>query len=383
MSSKQAMTGIPSYTRHKASGQAVVRLNGIDFYLGPWNTPQSRTEYNRVISEWLARGRQLPERPADMLVKELIRGYHIHLEATLPKIEVRHIQALRTVKELYGESPVQSFGATAFKAIRLKMIEAGLCITTIRDRMGVIRRMVAWGVENEMLPADALQRIQAVAGVRSGQEGVKASRQVKPAPEEHVRAVLAQVNPTVRAMMELQLCTGARPGEIWGMTTGQIDRGVDPWLYRPTRHTGSGWGKDRVLPLGPKAQEVLRPWLKADPDAPLFSPREASERFHKECQRPTRTARQRAKKRKKNPKRIPGETYDRTSYRNAVRRGCLRADVPVFTPYQIRHTYGTRVRQEYGLEAAQVVLGQTGADATQGYAERNLTLAVEVAKKIG
>src|SRR5262249_6910645 len=81
---------IPSYPRHRASGQAVVTLNGVDHYLGPWNTPQSRAEYDRVTSEWLARGRRLADRPDDMLVKELIRGYYSHLVATLPKIEVRH-----------------------------------------------------------------------------------------------------------------------------------------------------------------------------------------------------------------------------------------------------------------------------------------------------
>ena len=32
MSSKQAMTGIPSYRRHRASGQVVVTLNGVDHY---------------------------------------------------------------------------------------------------------------------------------------------------------------------------------------------------------------------------------------------------------------------------------------------------------------------------------------------------------------
>jgi integrase len=263
------------------------------------------------------------------------------------------------------------------------MIEAGLCITTIRDRMGVIRRVVAWGVENEMLPADALQRIQAVAGMRAGRDVVKAPRKVQPVAEDHIQAALAHINPTVRAMVELQLCTGMRPGEVWGMTTGQIDRTADPWVYRPAHHKGSSWGKDRAIPLGPRAQEVLKPWLKADPDAPLFSPREAAQRFREACQRPTRTAKQRAKKRKMNPRRIPGDTYDRTSYRNAVRRACLRAGVPVFTPYQIRHSDATRVRRDFGLEAAQVLLGHSKADVTRIYAERNEALAVEVAQKIG
>ena len=62
MSRQQARTGIPSYCHHRASGQAVVRLSGKDFYLGPWNTPQSRAEYDWVVNEWLARGRRLPER---------------------------------------------------------------------------------------------------------------------------------------------------------------------------------------------------------------------------------------------------------------------------------------------------------------------------------
>jgi hypothetical protein len=32
------------------------------------------------------------------------------------------------------------------------------------------------------------------------------------------------------------------------------------------------WGKERVVLIGPKGQEVLRPFLKPDPDADLFRP---------------------------------------------------------------------------------------------------------------
>ena len=49
----------PSYRRHKASGQAVVTLGGQDVYLGPHGTAASKREYDRVVGEWLARGRQL------------------------------------------------------------------------------------------------------------------------------------------------------------------------------------------------------------------------------------------------------------------------------------------------------------------------------------
>ena len=52
-------------------------------------------------------------------------------------------------------------------------------------------------------------------------------------------------------------------------------------------------------------------------------------------------------------------------------------------PHQLRHTYATRVRKEFGLEAAQILLGHAKADVTQVYAQRDADRAVQVAKRIG
>jgi site-specific recombinase XerC len=52
-------------------------------------------------------------------------------------------------------------------------------------------------------------------------------------------------------------------------------------------------------------------------------------------------------------------------------------------PNQLRHTHGTRVRREYGLEAAQVVLGHAWAAVTQVCAEADMAQAVQVAAEIG
>ncbi len=43
----------------------------------------------------------------------------------------------------------------------------------------------------------------------------------------------------------------------------------------------------------------------------------------------------------------------------------------------------TVVRKDFGLEAAQVVLGHSRADVTQIYAERDLEMAERVIKQIG
>jgi hypothetical protein len=49
---------VPGYRKHKPSGQAVVSHSGQDFYLGPHATKVSKAEYDRVVAEWLARGRR-------------------------------------------------------------------------------------------------------------------------------------------------------------------------------------------------------------------------------------------------------------------------------------------------------------------------------------
>ncbi len=46
----------PTYRKHRATGQAVVTLDGRDFYLGPHGTKASRAEYDRLIGGALGRG---------------------------------------------------------------------------------------------------------------------------------------------------------------------------------------------------------------------------------------------------------------------------------------------------------------------------------------
>ncbi len=66
---------VPGYCLHKATGQAVVRLNGHDHYLGTFETDESRQKYDRLIAEWLANGRDLPERASRLLVCQLIERF--------------------------------------------------------------------------------------------------------------------------------------------------------------------------------------------------------------------------------------------------------------------------------------------------------------------
>ena len=57
---KLTNTVVPSYRLHKQSGHAVVTLKGKHHTLGRYDSPESRNKYDRLISEWVANGRQMP-----------------------------------------------------------------------------------------------------------------------------------------------------------------------------------------------------------------------------------------------------------------------------------------------------------------------------------
>ena len=133
--------------------------------------------------------------------------------------------------------------------------------------------------------------------------------------------------------------------------------------------------------FGARGQRVIRPFLENRPiHMPLFSPLEAertrrakanSHRRH--GQEPTKTL----------TERTVGDAYTTQSYRKAIHRACEKARIERWSPNQLRHTAATRIRAEFGLEAAQVILGHSKADVTQVYAERDMVLAEKVINEVG
>jgi hypothetical protein len=57
--------------------------------------------------------------------------------------------------------------------------------------------------------------------------------------------------------------------------------------------------------------------------------------------------------------------------------------VPNWTPNQLRHNAGTKIRRKHGLEAARLILGHRSAATTEIYAEKDLAEAVRIMKEMG
>jgi integrase len=289
------------------------------------------------------------------------------------------------LNEMFGTVPVRQFGPKSLRALQDRLIRDGLARGTINSRIGRIKRMFKWATADELIGPEIPSALATVPGLRRGYSGAKETEPVGPVPDEHVDAVRPHVSKQVWAMIELQRWTGARPGEIVAMRTRDLEMTGPVWTYRPERHKTWARGKSRVIYLGPRAQEIVKPWLRARRDEPLFQPREVDADRKAEMRQARRSRVQPSQADRSRPDAVhkPGEFYTVASYGKAVRRACEAAGVPVWSPNRLRHATGTRVRKLFGVEGAQVILGHARADVTQVYAERNETLAMEIAQRVG
>jgi integrase len=419
-----------------------------DVLLGEYGTAASRAEYARVMAEWEVNGQRFQTsggESAALSLNELMLAFVRYAEqhyrradgtATNELAECK--AALRPLKELYGTLPVAEFGPLKLKAVRQKMadlqryfvrfkldgtdeatnverhvwehsfrrtaaagcqvrwqrkwhdaevleVTEALSRGVINNRIRRIVRMFKWAVGEELAPESVWRALTTVRGLEKGRTTVRETEDVKPVPEAHVLAVLPHATPPVAAMLELQLLTGARPGEMRVMRACDIDTSGEVWLYRPPHHKMRHTGKERIIAIGPRGQEIIKPFLKLDTQTYLFSPRDGVAHFRarQRAARKSKVQPSQQDRKKHKPRKQPGPCYTMSTYATAVAKACVKADVPHFHPHQIRHTHATLVRRQFGLEAAQVALGHAQANVTEVYAERDLALAKKVAKQIG
>ena len=233
---KTSSLRVPSYRRHKPTGQAVVTINGRDLYLGKWNSAASRAEYDRLIAEFLANGRQLGS-DADRTLVEVLNAYRKFAENYYRKnglvtSEYAGIkEALKLVRELYGRKTANEFGPLALKAVRQRMIEKGWSRGTINQSIGRIRRCFRWAVENELVRPDMYHGLMAVSGLRKGRSEAREPDPVQPVDDATVQATLPHLTPTVADMIRFQRITGCRPQDVCNLRPCDIDMSADVWLY--------------------------------------------------------------------------------------------------------------------------------------------------------
>ncbi|MES2342344.1 MAG: tyrosine-type recombinase/integrase [Pseudomonadota bacterium] len=378
--------------------------------LGPTGSPEARAAYARVLAELegggatkaqqsaTKRNNSLTLTVADLAARWLdhaLRHYRNDRQEY-----VNHLAALRPLLRLYAGLPGAEFGPRCLRVVLLAMASgswltpeerarsrrpSGWCRRVCNRNLVRLRTMFRWLEAEELVAGGTSARLATVRGLARGEATDRAA--VQPAPEADVARALPEMGLAVRALVELQLLTAARPSELLGLRPcdlireGRLDLGgglaLDAggvWFHLPGEHKTAHHGRRRVLLFGPRAQAVLAPFLHGRPaDRPLFSPRETAAACLLTAGRPVRFARGRK----------PGDAYRPDSYLRAVQAACRRAGVPPFTPYQLRHNAGTRLVEQWGWDVARIVLGHATVQTTAIYALDDLRKAAEAIRKCG
>ena len=352
---------IPSYRHHKHSGQAVVVIDGKWNYLGPYDSEESRKEYDRLIAEYQRRQHSAQThakyaKTCDELCTDFLAHAQEHYQKNGRRTDEYHAfkSVIRYVSLLFGYTPACEFGPKCLKACREAMVEGRfsrkpLSRKYVNKSCNRIRHIFKWGVEEEIVPSEVLVGLRAVTGLQRGRTKAVERERVRPVEASVIDATIKQLRPMVADMVRIQLLTGMRPGELCQMQSSDIDRTMSDWRYTPSDHKMIHKDCVRLVAIGPKAQEILDKYLSEEP-----------------CFVGKR-----------------GSRMTTAAFRDAIHRACDKAKVARWNPNQLRHNAATKITSEYDLETARAVLSHSDTKTTEIYAERDYEIAKEVALAVG
>ena len=357
---------IPRYCLHKRSGQAVVFVNRTQRYLGPYNSPESREAYGELVSK-LAKGVPIENAEpasstAGISVSDLLLKY---VTEKLPRYAnaEQHCQrsAIRILRQLFGETAAAEFGPLKLGIVRDAMVAGDpLAVDAdgnpkprkswsrgfVNDQIRRLRSVFRWGVAKQLVTESVLTSLKTLAGLNPGDSEAHDYEPRHAVPQEDLQAVRAILTDLHRDIFDLLLLTGARAGEVIGLRIGDVNRTGDVWRADLKQHKTAHKGKKRTLYFNIVARSILLRHMKTDPDERFFPIR-------------------------------------RDNYGAAIKRACIKANVPPFTPHWLRHTVATLLADEMGTEAAQRLLGHAAAAMTEHYSKAAERLAMKAAERLG
>jgi integrase len=349
----------PKYSLHKGTGQAKVTMNGRVTYLGKHGSPESFEAYDRFVAALPKPGSKPGLQgeagaPEPWFVGEIVNRYMEYARTRyvldgIPTSEVSTIKyALQPLITKFQDLPANHFKAPQLEELQEYMITLDRSRYYINKSCNIVRRCFRWAVRKGFYSAITLAELQTIEPLKKRRTKARENPPIEPASDAHLEAVVPEVSELVADVLRVLRLTGARPGEILGMTGAEIDRSDSTlWQYTPGKHKTSHLGKPRQIPIGVRAQQIILPRLVQTGQQGKIFP------------------------------------ITRAALRRSVVRACNRLKIPPFSPNRIRHTYATAVRAAEGLEAAQVLLGHSRINMTEHYAEKNFALAREVARRIG
>lgn len=253
---------------------------------------------------------------------------------------------VRMFRDLFGQAAVAELTHADMLQLRDALVRSGVSRTTVNLRLWRVKYMLAWALDEAIIPAAVKAELTQVRGVKRGRTSAPERQPVRPVDDDVVERTCRQLAQNTADMVRVHRLTGMRPGEVCAMSWEDIDTGRTPWVYRPREHKNDWRMKDRAVLIGPKARAILKKYRRFPRP---FSPFAAIE------------VEMRRKESGKSYSSVPNEPRERwttAQYLAAVKRAALRAGFEKgWAVNRLRHTFATSVRRSHGLVAAGALLG--------------------------
>lgn len=421
----------PRYRRH-VSGQARVTIPGVgDVYLGTFGTEESWNRYHRAIAETKCKGSVgTGSTHATITLTEVCAGYLNYLLArtySSPSAKQTSMHnaksAILTIRNHISQCNASDLKPLLVEGFLERLVEVPYreshthngsrkrTRSNINRILWYLKDMYRWAAKNDLIDGSVYYSLLSVKPIRPGQTGARETPPIEAVEDWIVEATLPYMAVTPAAMIRLQRLTGMRSGEICIMRAIDLDTSKQVWEYRPTHHKTAYLNHKKVVKIGPKAQEIVKPYLSTDLNAFLFRPGVAMS-FRQESKRanarmnPRELDSKRRSFRKMHPNRPQMKFrthYTSHALRQAVVNGADRADaaahlqqpsikpsirlIPRWHPHQLRHSFATEVSHATGdsLKVAGAALGHADERSTRRYVkhDNSLSAVVDVLKQIG
>lgn len=347
-----------------------------------------------------------PLDPSAYTVNKLAAAYKQHARKLYTKNgeTTSHIDtvdiALDAMISMYDGRGVDDVGAPEVKRLVDGMVvgadrhgvNRARSIYTVNGRLRIIKQAFKWARLYGLVSKETAFDVSLVPPLRAGRSEAKPARKVLPVPEDVLAATIGEATPTIRDMIRTLLITGMRPGELCAMRACDIERDGDVWIYRPVSHKTEHHGKERVILVGPQSQAILKPYIarRTKLSEFVFLPAEAHRERLEMRGMPKVMAYQLSRSTFK-----PGRCFKHDTFHGQVARTCDRAfdadgaKVKArdyshrWHPHRLRHNAATRVREQFGIEAAKDLLGHSSLSTAMIYAEKSMDKMKEIARRAG
>lgn len=346
----------PSYRLHQATGQARVVVDGKTHYLGTYGSPESHARYEKILAKWRL---QQPLDSVTVTINQMVERYQAYAneyyrrpDGTSTGTAENIANAFSFVTRRYGRTRANEFGPKKLKTVRDDMIAAGRVRANINRLVGFIRGGFRWAVSEQLIDPSVIVALETVKDLRAGRSQATEGEAVEAVDVATVNQTLPHLPEPVRSMVKVQLLTGMRPAEVREMRIEEIDARGDVWLYTPSHRKTLHRGKNQPIPIGPRAQAVLEPFMVARETGFMFQS-------------------------------MPGSCYGKQSYPKVIRKTCKAKGIPHWSPRQLRKTKASQVRADHDLDTARVALGHSEARTTEIYASEDMRRAIELAREEG